>query len=35
MYVISERVNGMFKVVKQAIAEQDKKTIQEIAKRQV
>jgi len=35
MYVISERVNGMFKKVKKAIAEKDKKAIQELAKKQV
>ncbi len=35
MYVISERINGMFKAVKKAIAEKDAKAIQEMAKKQV
>lgn len=35
MFIIGERINGMFKKVAQAIREKDKKTIQEIALRQV
>ena len=35
MYVIGERINGMFKKVAQAIREQDKKAIQDIALAQV
>lgn len=34
MILIGERINGMFKDVKQAIADKDKKVIQELAKRQ-
>jgi len=34
MIIIGERINGMFTNVKQAIAEKDKKIVQEIAKRQ-
>jgi len=32
--IIAERINGMFKDVKQAIADKDKKVIQDLAKRQ-
>ncbi|MFC1631777.1 dihydropteroate synthase [Candidatus Omnitrophota bacterium] len=35
MLVIGERINGMFKDVGQAIADKDKATIQDLAKRQV
>jgi len=35
MYVIGERINGMFKNVRKAIEEQDKTVIQELAKAQV
>ncbi|MFH1231220.1 MAG: dihydropteroate synthase [Planctomycetota bacterium] len=35
MLVIGERINGMFKAVRKAIQEKDKKTIQDIAKKQV
>ena len=35
MIAIGERINGMFKAVRQAIQEKDKKIIQEIAKKQV
>lgn len=35
MYIISERINGMFTAVKKAIAERDKAAIQEIALRQI
>lgn len=35
MIVIGERINGMFKKVKQAIADQDKTAIQDIAREQV
>ena len=34
MIIIAERINGMFKDVKQAIADQDKQVIQELAKKQ-
>ncbi|UCF00021.1 MAG: dihydropteroate synthase [Planctomycetota bacterium] len=34
MILIAERINGMFKDVKQAIADKDKKVIQDLAKRQ-
>jgi len=34
MIIIAERINGMFTNVKQAIAEKDKKVIQELAKKQ-
>lgn len=34
MIIIGERINGMFTNVKQAIAEKDKKVIQELARRQ-
>ncbi len=34
MIIIAERINGMFKDVKQAIADKDKKVIQDLAKRQ-
>ncbi len=34
MILIGERINGMFKNVKEAIAQKDKKVIQEIAKKQ-
>ncbi|MCJ7778240.1 MAG: dihydropteroate synthase [Sedimentisphaerales bacterium] len=34
MILIGERINGMFKDVKQAIADKDKKVIQELAKKQ-
>ncbi len=34
MILIAERLNGMFTDVKQAIAEKDKKVIQELAKKQ-
>ncbi len=34
MILIAERINGMFKDVKQAIAEKDKQVIQELAKKQ-
>jgi len=34
MIIIGERINGMFKNVKQAIADQDKKVIQELAVKQ-
>ena len=34
MILIAERINGMFKDVKQAIADKDKKVIQELARRQ-
>ena len=34
MILIAERINGMFKDVKQAIAEKDKKVIQQLAKKQ-
>ena len=34
MIIIAERINGMFTNVKQAIAEKDKKVIQELAKQQ-
>jgi 5-methyltetrahydrofolate corrinoid/iron sulfur protein methyltransferase len=34
MIIIAERINGMFQDVKQAIAEQDKQVIQELAKKQ-
>lgn len=34
MYLIGERINGMFSDVKQAIADKDKKVIQNLAKRQ-
>ena len=34
MIIIGERINGMFTDVKQAIAEKDKKVIQELARRQ-
>ncbi len=35
MYIISERINGMFTAVKKAIAARDKAAIQEIALRQI
>lgn len=35
MYIISERINGMFTAVRKAIAARDKGIIQEIARRQV
>jgi 5-methyltetrahydrofolate corrinoid/iron sulfur protein methyltransferase len=34
MIIIAERINGMFKDVKQAIADKDKKIIQQLAKKQ-
>ena len=34
MILIAERINGMFTDVKQAIANKDKKVIQDLAKRQ-
>ena len=34
MILIAERINGMFKIVKEAIAAKDKKVIQELAKKQ-
>ena len=34
MILIAERINGMFKVVKEAIAAKDKKVIQDLAKKQ-
>ena len=34
MILIAERINGMFTDVKQAIAEKNKKVIQELAKKQ-
>lgn len=34
MIIIAERINGMFQDVKQAIADQDKQVIQELAKKQ-
>ena len=34
MIIIAERINGMFTNVKQAIADKDKKVIQELAKKQ-
>ncbi len=34
MIIIAERINGMFKDVKQAIADKDKKVVQELAKKQ-
>jgi 5-methyltetrahydrofolate corrinoid/iron sulfur protein methyltransferase len=34
MILIGERINGMFKDVKQAIADKDKKVIQDLARRQ-
>ncbi len=35
MYVIGERINGMFKSVRKAIQEKDKKSIQDLAKAQL
>lgn len=35
MYVISEKINGMFSKVRKAIAKRDKAAIQEIARRQI
>jgi len=35
MIVIGERINGMFKIIKQAIAEQDKKPVQDMALKQI
>ena len=35
MIIIAERINGMFTNVKQAIAEKDKKVIQELAQKQI
>jgi 5-methyltetrahydrofolate corrinoid/iron sulfur protein methyltransferase len=35
MFIIGERINGMFKVVAKAIAERDEATIAELARRQV
>ncbi len=35
MYVISERINGMFVAVKKAIAARDKEAIQDLARRQI
>ena len=35
MFVIGERINGMFKAVKEAIINKDKKIIHEIALRQL
>ena len=35
MYIIGERINGMFKSVKKAIQERDASVIQDLAKRQV
>ena len=35
MYVIAERINGMFKDVKAAIRRQDAAVIQDLAKRQM
>jgi 5-methyltetrahydrofolate corrinoid/iron sulfur protein methyltransferase len=35
MYVIGERINGMFKDVRQAIQAKDRRVIQELAKRQI
>ena len=34
MIIIAERINGMFKDVKQAIADKDKKVVQDLAKKQ-
>jgi 5-methyltetrahydrofolate corrinoid/iron sulfur protein methyltransferase len=34
MILIAERINGMFKDVKQAIQEKDRKVIQDLAKKQ-
>jgi len=34
MILIGERINGMFKNVKEAIAQKDRKVIQELAKKQ-
>jgi 5-methyltetrahydrofolate corrinoid/iron sulfur protein methyltransferase len=35
MYVIGERINGMFKKVRQAIVDKDKSAIQELARQQI
>lgn len=35
MYIIGERINGMFKVVREALQNKDKKAIQDLAIRQM